>query len=44
VLWITAEVNAWQHIFEALVACQMASLLWQIFMDAWQFFSTEIDI
>jgi hypothetical protein len=44
VLRITAEVNARQHIFEALTARQIASLLWQIFMDARRFFSTSIDI
>jgi hypothetical protein len=44
VLRITAEVNARQHIFEALTARQIASLLWQIFMDARRFFSTGIDI
>jgi hypothetical protein len=44
VLRITAEINARQHIFEALTARQIASLLWQIFMDARRFFSTGIDI
>jgi hypothetical protein len=44
VLRITAELNARQHIFEALTARQIASLLWQIFMDARRFLSTGIDI
>jgi hypothetical protein len=44
VVRITVEVNAWQHIFEALTACQIASLLWQIFMDTRHFFSTSINI
>jgi hypothetical protein len=43
VLRITAEFNARQHIFEALTARQIASLLWQVFMDARRFFSTGID-
>jgi hypothetical protein len=43
VLRITAEINARQHIFEALTARQIASLLWQVFMDARRFFSTAID-
>jgi hypothetical protein len=41
---ITAELNNRQHIFEALDARQIASLLWQIFMDARRFFSTGIDV
>jgi hypothetical protein len=44
VLRITAELNARQHIFEALTAHQIASLLWQIFMDARRFLSTSIDV
>jgi hypothetical protein len=44
VLRITAELNARQHIFEALTARQIASLLWQIFMDARRFLSTGLDI
>jgi hypothetical protein len=44
VLRITAEVNARQHIFEALTARQIASLLWQIFMDSHRFFSTGVDV
>jgi hypothetical protein len=40
---ITAELNSRQHIFEMLDARQIASLLWQIFMDACRFFSTGID-
>jgi hypothetical protein len=43
VLRITAEINARQHVFEALTARQIASLLWQVFMDARRFFSTGID-
>jgi hypothetical protein len=43
VLQITAKFNAWQHIFEALTAQQIASLLWQIFMDARRLFSTGIN-
>jgi hypothetical protein len=43
VMRITAELNARQFIFEALEANQVASLLWQIFMDARRFFSTGID-
>jgi hypothetical protein len=44
VLRITAELNARQHIFEALTARQIASLLWQIFMDSRRFFSTGMDV
>jgi hypothetical protein len=40
---ITAELNSRQFIFEALEANQVASILWQIFMDARRFFSTGID-
>jgi hypothetical protein len=43
VMRITAELNARQFIFEALEPNQVASLLWQIFMDARRFFSTGID-
>lgn len=43
VMQITAELNARQFIFEALKPDQVASLLWQIFMDARRFFSTGID-
>jgi hypothetical protein len=43
VMRITAELNSRQFIFEALEANQIASLLWQIFMDARRFFSTGID-
>jgi hypothetical protein len=42
VMRITAELNARQFIFEALEPNQVASLLWQIFMDARRFFSTGI--
>jgi hypothetical protein len=31
---ITAELNSHQHVFEAFDARQIASLIWQIFMDA----------
>jgi hypothetical protein len=31
VLWITADLNARQHIFEALAAQQIVPLLWQVF-------------
>jgi hypothetical protein len=41
---ITAELNSRQHIFEALNARQIASLLWQIFMDTRRFFSTGINV
>jgi hypothetical protein len=44
VLLITAELNARQHVFEALTAHQVASLLWQIFMDSQRFLSTSVDI
>jgi hypothetical protein len=43
VMRITAELNSRQFIFEALKPDQVASLLWQIFMDARRFFSTGID-
>jgi hypothetical protein len=41
---ITAELNSRQYLFETLSARQIASLLWQIFMNARRFFSTGIDI
>jgi hypothetical protein len=41
---ITAELNSRQYLFETLSARQIASLLWQIFMDARRFFLTGIDI
>jgi hypothetical protein len=41
---ITAELNSHQHIFEALDARQIASLLRQIFMDARCFFSAGIEV
>jgi hypothetical protein len=41
---IAAELNSHQHIFEALDARQIASLLWQIFMDARPFFLAGIDV
>jgi hypothetical protein len=44
VLHFTAEVNARQYIFEGLDSRQIASLLWQIFLDARRFFSTGMDI
>jgi hypothetical protein len=44
VLRIAAELNARQYVFEAIDPRQIASLLWQIFMDARRFFSTGIDI
>ena len=37
------ELNSRQFIFEALKPDQVASLLWQVFMDASRFFSTGID-
>lgn len=43
VMRITAELNSRQFIFESLDANQIASILWQIFMDARRFFSTGID-
>jgi hypothetical protein len=43
VMRITAELNSRQSIFEALKPDQVASLLWQVFMDARRFFSTGID-
>jgi hypothetical protein len=44
VMRITAKLNAWQFIFKALEPGQVASLVWQIFMDAHRFFSTRIDL
>jgi hypothetical protein len=44
VRWIAAEIISQQHIFENLEAKQIASLLWQIFMDARRFFSTGVDM
>jgi hypothetical protein len=44
VLRITAEINARQHVFEALTARQIASLLWQVFMDSRRFLSTGLDV
>jgi hypothetical protein len=44
VLRIAAELNARQYVFETLDSRQIASLLWQIFMDARRFFSTGVDI
>jgi hypothetical protein len=41
---IAAELNSHQHIFEALDPRQIASILWQIFMDARRFFSAGIDV
>jgi hypothetical protein len=41
---IAAELCRRQDIFENLEAKQIASLLWQIFMDARRFFSAGIDI
>jgi hypothetical protein len=41
---IAAVLNNNQHVFEALDARQIASLLWQIFMDARRFFSAGMDI
>jgi hypothetical protein len=41
---IAAELCRRQDIFENLEARQIASLLWQIFMDARRFFSEGIDI
>jgi hypothetical protein len=43
VMQITAELNSRQFIFEALKPDQVASLLWQVFMDARRFFSSGID-
>jgi hypothetical protein len=43
VMRITAELNSRQFIFEVLEPNQVASLLWQIFMDARRYFSTGID-
>jgi hypothetical protein len=42
VLWITAELISRQYTFENLDARQIASLLWQIFLDARRFFSAGI--
>jgi hypothetical protein len=44
VLRIAAELNTRQFIFETLDARQIASLLWQIFMDARRFFSAGTDV
>jgi hypothetical protein len=41
---ITAEVNARQYVFESLDPRQIASLLWQIFMDSRSFFLTGVDV
>jgi hypothetical protein len=41
---IAAVLNNNQHVFEALDARQIASLLWQIFIDARRFFSAGMDI
>jgi hypothetical protein len=41
---ITAELNNHQQMFETLDARQIASLLWQIFIDSRRFFSAGIDI
>jgi hypothetical protein len=41
---ISAELNNHQHLFESLDARQIASLLWQIFMDARRFFSASTDV
>jgi hypothetical protein len=41
---IAAELNTRQFIFESLDARQIASLLWQIFMDSRRFFSTGMDV
>jgi hypothetical protein len=41
---IAAELCQRQDIFENLEARQIASLLWQIFMDARRFFSAGIDV
>jgi hypothetical protein len=44
VIQIDAELNTYQHVFEHLEARQIASLLWQIFMDARRFFLAGIDV
>jgi hypothetical protein len=41
---IAAELCRRQDIFECLEARQIASLLWQIFMDARRFFSAGVDV
>jgi hypothetical protein len=41
---ITAEMNNRQQMFEALSARQIASLLWQIFLDSRRFFSAGLDV
>jgi hypothetical protein len=41
---ITAELNGHQQMFETLGARQIASLLWQIFLDSRRFFSAGIDV
>jgi hypothetical protein len=43
-VWIAVELNNHQHIFESLDARQIALLLWQIFMDARQFFLAGMDV
>jgi hypothetical protein len=44
VLRIAAELNGRQYIFENLDQRQIASLIWQIFMDARRFFTLGIDV
>jgi hypothetical protein len=41
---ITAEMNNHQQMFETLDARQIASLLWQIFLDSRRFFSAGMDV
>jgi hypothetical protein len=41
---IAAKLISQQHIFINLEAKQIASLLWQIFVDTQRFFSTGIDL
>ena len=41
---ITAELNNHQQMFETLGARQIASLLWQIFIDSRRFFSAGVDV
>jgi hypothetical protein len=41
---ITAEMNNHQQMFETLGARQIASLLWQIFLDSRRFFSAGMDV
>jgi hypothetical protein len=41
---ITAELIARQYLFENLDARQIASLIWQLFMDARRFFSAGTDV